>query len=108
MMANRGCTPRRGLAMAIRRGSGRHVFGRSRPSATGRRMSTTPHRDTHFRDLPDPTGEEPFHLDLKDVVSPQVYRAIASKKKLTFHLNGDMGGINYGVPQELVAAGMEA
>jgi hypothetical protein len=29
------------------------------------------------------------------------------RKKLTFHLNGDMGGIKFAVPQQLVAKGME-
>lgn len=95
--------------MTIIKGSGSHVFGRARPSRTGTfPLSVTPSRDTHFRDLPAPTGPEPFHLDLKNVLPAAAYKAIAQKKKLTFHLNGDMGGINYAVPQELVAAGMEA
>ncbi|MDQ6724710.1 MAG: metallophosphoesterase [Actinomycetota bacterium] len=95
--------------MTIIKGSGSHVFGRARPSRTSTfPLSVTPPRDTHFRDLPAPTGSEPFHLDLKNVIPAAAYKAIAQKKKLTFHLNGDMGGINYAVPQELVAAGMEA
>lgn len=86
-----------------------HVFGRSRPSASGAfSLHTTPKRDTHFRDLPPPTGKPPFQLNLKDVVPADLFKAIAATKKLVFHLNGDMGGINYDMPQTLVAKGMEA
>jgi hypothetical protein len=42
------------------------------------------------------------------VISAADYRAIQKSKKITFHFNGDMGGIQYAVPQELVAKGMEA
>jgi hypothetical protein len=86
-----------------------HTFGRARPSQGGTHpIQVTAKRDTHFRDLPAPTGAAPYHLNLKDVISDADYQAIVGKKKLTFHLNGDMGGINYSVPQELVAKGMEA
>jgi len=85
-----------------------HVFGRTRPSQTGAYpIHMAPARDTHFRDLPPPTGHEPFHLDLKTILPAAAYQAIVDKKKLTFHFNGDMGGIDYAVPQELVAKGME-
>lgn len=85
----------------------KHVFGRPRPSSsTGFSLHTKPKRDTRFRPLPPPTGKPPFHLDLKDVIAQADYKLIA-KKKLTFHLNGDMGGIMDAVPQTLVAKGME-
>jgi hypothetical protein len=85
-----------------------HVFGRTRPSQTGTHpIHMQPVRDTHFRDLPPPTGHEPFHLDLKTILPADDYQTISKKKKLTFHFNGDMGGIMYAVPQELVAKGME-
>src|SRR5438105_4915517 len=103
------CQGRWSEQMATDKGTRSIVFGRERPShRPGFPLSVTPTRDTHYRDLPPPTGPEPFHLDLKDIVSPQTYRAIERSRKLTFHVNGDMGGINYAVPQELVAAGMEA
>ena len=79
-----------------------HVFGRTRPNASGTfSLHTTPKRDTHFRDLPPPTGKPPFQLDLKTVVPAAQYKAIVAAKKLVFHLNGDMGGINYDVPPVL-------
>src|ERR1700720_2080605 len=91
------------------KGKNQHAFGRQRPSYGGRYpLHVTPERDTHFRDLPPPTGEAPFRLDLKDVISESDYATIKNRGKLTFHLNGDMGGILYAVPQELVAKGMEA
>ena len=95
--------------MAIRKGANNHVFGVQRPSHNGDlKVHTTPKRDTHFRPLPQPTGDEPFHLDLKSIISDSDYKDIVRKKKLVFHLNGDMGGINYDVPQRLVAKGMES
>ena len=95
--------------MAEVKGKDAHVFSRTRPSQSG---DYTLHgkevRVTDFHELPAPTGDAPFRLDLKDVLAPKAYKAIVDAKKLTFHLNGDMGGIDYAVPQELVAAGMEA
>ena len=86
-----------------------HQFGRARPSSAGTfPLHITPQRDTHFRPLPKPTGKPPFQLDLKSILPAASYNAIVKKKKLTLHLNGDMGGINYAVPQTLVAKGMES
>jgi metallophosphoesterase superfamily enzyme len=88
-----------------------HVFGRTRPGASGNNPIHVSHpqeqRDTKFRPLPDPAGEKPFRLDLKSIISAADYETIVSKKKLTFHFNGDMGGIKQGMDQMLVAAGME-
>jgi len=95
--------------MTVITGRHPHVFGRARPSHQGQYpIHTAPERDTHFRDLPPPTGSAPFHLDLREIIPHENYQAIVDKKKLTFHLNGDMGGIEFSVPQELVAKGMEA
>jgi hypothetical protein len=97
------------MAMTKVKGKGQHVFARTRPSHSGHHpIHLVPPRDTHFRPLPNATGKEPFHLDLKDVLAEDQYKSIMKRKKLTFHLNGDMGGIVYGVPQELVAKGMES
>ena len=93
--------------MTTRKGKDSHVFGRQRPSASGFPITMEQARDTHFRPLPPPTGNEPFHLDLKDILPDDQYKAIVQAKKLICHINGDMGGINYAVPQELVAKGME-
>src|ERR1700737_1142124 len=95
-------------SMTIKKGASKHVFGRLRPSATGKHpIQLQPPRDTKFRPLPSPTGQPPFRLDLKSILAPGDYAAIVKNKKLVFHLNGDMGGIMYAVPQELVAKGME-
>ncbi len=94
--------------MTVATGSNGHTFGRRRPSSQGVAIHRDPPRDTRFRDLPPPTGQAPFRLDLKDIVSAADYAAIVQRGRLVFHLNGDMGGINYAVPQEIVAAGMEA
>ena len=95
--------------MTLIKGSKANTFGRLRPSQTGvMPIHLKPVRDTHFRDLPPPTGETPFRLDIKDVISEEAYQTMIANKKMSFHLNGDMGGITYAVPQELVARGMEA
>ena len=91
------------------KGTAAHTFGKQRPSQTGSYpIHASPPRDTHFRDLPPPIGKAPFRLDIKDVVAAPVYAAMVKSKKVIFHLNGDMGGIAYAVPQELVASGMES
>jgi hypothetical protein len=91
------------------KGSAGHVFGRARPSASGKHPihEAPEQRDTDFRTLPPPTGSPPYRLDLKSILPADKYQAIAKRRKLVFHLNGDMGGIMYAVPQELVAKGME-
>ncbi len=95
--------------MAVQRESRNHVFGRARPSEAGNYpIQITPKRDTHFRPLPKPTGKDPYQLDVKAILPAADYQKIVQKKRITFHLNGDMGGIKYAVPQELVAKGMEA
>jgi 3',5'-cyclic AMP phosphodiesterase CpdA len=94
--------------MPIAKGSNKHVFGRTRPSKGGRHpIHRTPPRNTHFRDLPVPTGAAPYRLDLRTVLAEDDYAEIAKKNRLVFHLNGDMGGIKDAMPQELVAKGME-
>ena len=99
---------KKSTTIAVKVQSAKHVFGRARPNASGTfSLHTVPKRDTHFRDLPNPSGKPPYHLDLKSIVPAADYKAIVTSKKLVFHLNGDMGGINYDVPQTLVAKGME-
>ena len=94
--------------MDIVTGSNNHVFGRRRPSVAGTSaIHQAPPRDTHFRDLPAPTGAPPFRLDLRDVLAPEDYQRILDTGRLVFHLNGDMGGIKEAMPQLLVAKGME-
>ncbi len=89
-----------------------YVSGRPRPSqATGFALHADPgtaHRDLRYRELPPPTGEAPFHLDLETVLPAATIEGIKRAGKLTFHVNGDMGGIRDSVPQTLVAKGMES
>jgi Icc-related predicted phosphoesterase len=85
-----------------------HSFGRTRPSQTGAYpIHVQPERDTKFRPLPPSTGPEPFHLNLGSIIASADYQSIVGAKKLTLHVNGDMGGIKFGMPQQLVAKGME-
>src|SRR5262245_40865672 len=94
--------------MAFSRTVKGHSFGRARPGESGGyALHKAPARNVSFRPLPPVWGSPPYRLDLKSVISDADYQNIKSSKKLTFHLNGDMGGVKYGVPQELVASGME-
>jgi len=93
------------------RGTDNHTFGRRRPILLGHFPvsldSGAEHRDVKYRALPDPTGSPPFRLALDTILGADEMKTIADKRRLTFHLNGDMGGIKDAVPQELVAKGME-
>jgi acid phosphatase type 7 len=60
-----------------------------------------------FATLPDPTGKDPYELDLKDVVSEDTFKNITGAGKLVFHLTGDVGGAYHPEPQQLVAEAME-
>ena len=89
--------------------SGDHVFGRVRPSHDGDfQLNGQTVRVTTFRDLPPPTGAAPYRLDLRDIIPASTYQQIVTANKLVFHFNGDIGGIDFAVPQQLVAGGMEA
>jgi hypothetical protein len=86
-----------------------HVFAMQRPSHDGDyELHGQQVRVLSFRPLPAPTGPAPYRLDLKDVIAPATYRHIVNTGRMSFHLNGDIGGIGNSVPQQLVAAGMEA
>jgi hypothetical protein len=88
--------------------TGKHVFGRPRLNQTRLGFSGPPSKaGSPFQPLPKPTGQSPFHLDLKDVLPADQYAAIATARRLVFHVDGDLGGINFAVPQELVAQGLE-
>ena len=89
--------------------SGDHVFGRVRPSHDGDfQLNGKTVRVTTFRDLPAPTGRAPYHLDLRNIIPAGAYEEIVTTRKLVLHFNGDIGGIDFATPQQLVAAGMEA
>lgn len=91
-----------------------HVFGARRPSSDGNFnmhvMSSQATRDTHFRELPDPPAhsQPPYQMSLESLRGTDHVKRLKQAKKITFHVNGDMGGIVNPTSQELVAAGMEA
>jgi hypothetical protein len=88
--------------------TGQHTFGRPRLTQTSHGFTgaaSTP--GNKFQPLPKPTGKPPFRLDLKDVLPAAQYAAIVQSQRLAFHVAGDLGGINFAVPQERVAQGLE-
>jgi len=66
------------------------------------------HGHQPFRPLPAPTGSPPYHLDLASVLQPADMDAITKADRLVFHIVGDTGGVKDPLPQEQVAAQMEA
>ncbi len=97
----------------------KHVFARPRPpqgKPTLHKKTPQEQRNTSFRPLPAPSDpkyfdtprQPPYRLDLASVLPAATLQAIVKAKKLTFHLNGDMGGIGEPMQQKLVARGMEA
>ena len=88
--------------------TGTHVFGRARLNQSKLTFTGAPSKPGNaFQPLPKPTGKPPFHLDLKDVLPADHYAAISRAQRLIFHVDGDLGGINFAVPQERVAQGLE-
>jgi acid phosphatase type 7 len=85
-----------------------HAFGRPRLNQhvlTFMGQASKP--GSAFQPLPKPTGRPPFRLDLEDVLPADRYGAIMAARHLVFHVDGDLGGINFAVPQERVAQGLE-
>jgi hypothetical protein len=96
--------------LSTRRSSptGTHVFGRPRLNQKSLAFTGAPSKPGNaFQPLPKPTGKPPFHLDLKDILPADYYAAIAKAQRLVFQVDGDLGGINFAVPQERVAQGLE-
>lgn len=56
-----------------------HIFGRTRPSALGYSVSSTPKRNVSYRELPPPTGSDPFHLDLASILPEEHYLDVLHK-----------------------------
>jgi hypothetical protein len=83
-------------------------FGRRVKSASQQLSDPkTPHEKEVFHELPDPTGDPPYRLDLAKVLGKDAVAAIAKAGRLVFHAVGDTGGIDYAFPQRIVAHWME-
>ena len=88
---------------------GSHHYGRPRlnQNRLSFRHSTPPTPGGGFHALPTPTGPKPYHLDLSQIIPADQHQDILKANQLIFHVDGDLGGINYPVPQERVAQGLE-
>ena len=60
-----------------------------------------------FQPLPNPTGEAPYHLDIRSIISAADYANIIDSKQIIFHLTADVGGVKSPQDQILVADHME-
>jgi acid phosphatase type 7 len=65
-------------------------------------------RPAQFEPIPfPPKGSPPYHLQLGDIVRPEVIQAINAARRMVFHAAGDTGGVKRPEVQALVARGME-
>lgn len=78
----------------------KHVFASPRPK-NGKVKDS--HEPPVKVDLPPPTGEAPYRLDIKKVL-PSLNDTI---QKMAFHTVGDTGGVQNPVPQTITASKME-
>ena len=58
-------------------------------------------------DLPKPTGNPPFRMDLTTVLTPEEVAQIKASGRMVFHTVGDTGGVNTTTYQQQVATYME-
>jgi acid phosphatase type 7 len=63
--------------------------------------------DNKWFDLPQPTGDPPYRLDLASILTDAAIAKITKGKRLVFHSLGDSGGVNTTTYQEQVATYME-
>lgn len=61
-----------------------------------------------FQPLPVPTGKSPYHLNINQIITNEVYNRITTSKKMIFHLTADVGGVQNPQDQVLVSEHMEA
>jgi len=61
------------------------------------------HPNLAFQNLPQPTGPQPYHLSLDQVLHSEHIETIKAAGKLVFHVTGDTGGIKSPQFQQAVA-----
>jgi acid phosphatase type 7 len=81
-----------------------------RPGRTAMRsvIRHRPRGNQRFQNLPDPTGEAPYHLPLDKLLSANQIEAIKNSGSISFHAIGDSGGVRSPQAQEIVKIAMEA
>ena len=55
----------------------------------------TPRGNQKFQDLPEPTGEAPYHVSLDKILSANQIKAITDSGSISFHAVGDSGGVSH-------------
>jgi acid phosphatase type 7 len=61
------------------------------------------HPNLKFQPLPVPTGPQPYHLSLDQVLPADQMAAIRAAGQLVFHSAGDTGGVKFPAVQQIVA-----
>lgn len=83
------------------------VFGQKRPSGLNSSIKQTSTGNQKFHQLPNPTGQPPFHLSLDSILSANQISSIKKSGEMVLHIVGDTGGIKDPYPQQAVADAME-
>ena len=86
---------------------GARRFDLARPKGEFPSAKQEPHGNQQFQPLPMPTGPNPYHLSLEDILPPSKISQIKNSGSITFHAIGDTGGIVDGTPQKDVADALE-
>jgi acid phosphatase type 7 len=90
---------------------GRRISGPEKRISEGEMQSLIrqiPRGNQKFQDLPEPTGEAPYHISLDKILSASQIKAITDSGSISFHAVGDTGGVNSPQAQQIVTIAMES
>jgi acid phosphatase type 7 len=67
-----------------------------------------PHKNEKFHELPEPTGNSPYHLPLNSVIPKEQVKRLDKSGSISFHIVGDTGGTKTPAAQHVVEIAMES
>jgi 3',5'-cyclic AMP phosphodiesterase CpdA len=66
------------------------------------------HKNEKFHELPEPTGNSPYHLPLNNVIPKEQVKRLDKSGSISFHIVGDTGGTKTPAAQHVVEIAMES
>ena len=67
-----------------------------------------PLKNEKFHELPEPTGNSPYHLPLNNVIPKEQVKRLDKSGSISFHIVGDTGGTKTPAAQHVVEIAMES